>query len=119
MTATSKMEDALQVTKSVDTTSWSKRIPELAAQCSQGASSVQSRTPFMGPLEASLIAATMSSGWHYSHDWPRLTSVVQSSYLAGFSKRTVRSTTETFGVGTRKAIPCCAVHDKVLPSTEM
>merc|ERR1712190_293265 len=41
----------------------------------------------MGPAAASLIAATISS------------------YLAGFSKRQVRSTTETSGVGTRKAMP--------------
>merc|ERR550514_463716 len=68
---TSKMEEDLQLTKSVDTTS----------------SSVQSRTPAMGPAAASLIAATISS------------------YLAGFSKRQVRSTTETSGVGTRKAMP--------------
>merc|ERR1719203_1014139 len=68
---TSKMEDALQLTKSVDTTS----------------SSVQSRTPFMSPAAYSFTAATISS------------------YLAGFSKRQVRSTTDTSGVGTRKAIP--------------
>mmetsp|Transcript_10537 Transcript_10537/g.33311 ORF Transcript_10537/g.33311 Transcript_10537/m.33311 type:complete len:201 (-) Transcript_10537:88-690(-) len=68
---TSKMEDDLQLTKSVDTTS----------------SSVQSRTPFMGPAAASLMAATMSS------------------YLAGFSRRQVRSTTDTSGVGTRNAMP--------------
>merc|ERR1712137_1305905 len=42
---------------------------------------------FMGPSAASLIAATISS------------------YLAGFSKRAVKSTTETSGVGTRKAMP--------------
>merc|ERR1711933_604288 len=41
----------------------------------------------MGPAAASLIAATISS------------------YLAGLSKRQVKSTTETSGVGTRKAIP--------------
>merc|ERR1712054_151141 len=41
----------------------------------------------MGPAAASLIFATISS------------------ILAGFSKATVRSTTETSGVGTRKAIP--------------
>merc|ERR1712137_418931 len=68
---TSKMEEALQLTKSVDTTS----------------SSVQSKTPFMSPSQASLMAATMSS------------------YLAPFSRRQVRSTTETSGVGTRKAMP--------------
>merc|ERR1719492_473052 len=68
---TSKMEEDLQLTKSVDTTS----------------SSVQSRTPFMSPAAASLIAATISS------------------YFAGFSKRHVKSTTDTSGVGTRKAIP--------------
>merc|ERR1712226_1477885 len=68
---TSKMDEALQLTKSVDTTS----------------SSVQSRTPFIGPAAASLIAATISS------------------YFAGFSKRQVRSTTETSGVGTRNAMP--------------
>merc|ERR1711988_1833081 len=50
-------------------------------------SSVQSRIPFMSPPAASLIAATMSS------------------YFAPFSKRQVKSTTETSGVGTRKAIP--------------
>merc|ERR1719442_373457 len=50
-------------------------------------SSVQSRTPFMSPAAYSLIAATISS------------------YLAPFSKRHVRSTTETSGVGTRKAMP--------------
>merc|ERR550525_1566033 len=68
---TSKMEDDLQLTKSVGTTS----------------SSVQSKTPFMGPAAASLTAATISS------------------YLAGFSSRHVRSTTDTSGVGTRNAIP--------------
>merc|ERR1719168_591983 len=68
---TSKMEEDLQLTKSVDTTS----------------SSVQSRTPFMSPAAYSFTAATISS------------------YLAGFSKRQVRSTTETSGVGTRKAMP--------------
>merc|ERR1719373_270011 len=41
----------------------------------------------MGPAAASLIAATISS------------------YLAGFSRRHVKSTTETSGVGTRKAMP--------------
>merc|ERR1719510_2695466 len=68
---TSKIDEDLQVTKSVDTTS----------------SSVQSSTPAMSPAAASLIAATMSS------------------YLAPFSKRQVRSTTDTSGVGTRKAMP--------------
>merc|ERR1711979_184789 len=65
------MEEDLQLTKSVDTTS----------------SSVQSRTPAIGPAAASLTAATISS------------------YLAGFSSRQVKSTTDTSGVGTRKAIP--------------
>merc|ERR1712139_741803 len=41
----------------------------------------------MGPLQASLILATMSS------------------ILAGFSNAQVRSTTETSGVGTRNAMP--------------
>merc|ERR1712232_383038 len=68
---TSKIEDDLQVTKSVDTTS----------------SAVQSKTPFMSPSAAALIAATMSS------------------YFAAFSMRQVRSTTDTSGVGTRKAMP--------------
>merc|ERR1719364_224292 len=67
----SKMEEDLQLTKSVDTTS----------------SSVQSRTPLIGPAAASLTAATISS------------------YFAPFSRRHVRSTTDTSGVGTRKAIP--------------
>merc|ERR1712047_234817 len=65
------MEEYLQLTKSVDTTS----------------SSVQSRTPFISPAHASFMAATISS------------------YFAGFSRRHVRSTTETSGVGTRKAMP--------------
>merc|ERR1719469_1840987 len=65
------MEEDLQLTKSVETTS----------------SSVQSRTPAMSPAAASLIAATMSAN------------------LAGFSKRQVKSTTDTSGVGTRKAMP--------------
>merc|ERR1711879_805059 len=65
------MDEDLQLTKSVDTTS----------------SSVQSRTPFMSPAAYSLIFATISS------------------YLAGFSKRQVKSTTDTSGVGTRKAMP--------------
>merc|ERR1719284_954503 len=43
--------------------------------------------PFMDVLEASSIASTMSL------------------YLAGFMSLHVRSTTETSGVGTRKAIP--------------
>merc|ERR1719510_2894038 len=68
---TSKIEDDLQLTKSVDTTS----------------SSVQSSTPAMSPAAASFTAATISS------------------YLAPFSKRQVKSTTETSGVGTRKAMP--------------
>merc|ERR1719510_2530218 len=68
---TSKIDDDLQVTKSVDTTS----------------SSVQSRTPAISPAAASLIAATMSS------------------YFAPFSKRHVKSTTDTSGVGTRNAMP--------------
>merc|ERR1719411_2255813 len=68
---TSKIDEDLQLTKSVDTTS----------------SSVQSNTPFMGPAAASLIAATISS------------------YLAGFSSRQVKSTTDTSGVGTRNAMP--------------
>merc|ERR1712125_313454 len=68
---TSKIEDDLQVTKSVDTTS----------------SAVQSKTPFMSRSAAALIAATMSS------------------YFAAFSMRQVRSTTDTSGVGTRKAMP--------------
>merc|ERR1712125_255049 len=68
---TSKMEEDLQLTKSVDTTS----------------SSVQSRTPFIGPAAASFTAATISS------------------YFAPFSKRHVKSTTETSGVGTLKAMP--------------
>merc|ERR1719510_2505362 len=68
---TSKMEEDLQLTKSVETTS----------------SSVQSSTPAMSPAAASFTAATMSS------------------YLAPFSKRQVKSTTDTSGVGTRKAMP--------------
>merc|ERR1719510_349125 len=68
---TSNIEEDLQLTKSVDTTS----------------SSVQSRTPAMSPAAASLTAATISS------------------YLAGFSKRQVKSTTDTSGVGMRKAMP--------------
>merc|ERR1712151_1467729 len=67
----SKIEDDLQLTKSVDTTS----------------SSVESKTPAMSPAAASLIAATISS------------------YFAGFSKRHVKSTTDTSGVGIRKAMP--------------
>merc|ERR1719364_513229 len=67
----SKMEEDLQLTKSVDTTS----------------SSVQSRTPFIGPSADAFTAATISS------------------YFAPFSKRHVRSTTDTSGVGTRKAMP--------------
>merc|ERR1719203_1111106 len=67
----SKIEEDLQLTKSVDTTS----------------SSVQSRTPAMGPAAASFTAATMSS------------------YFAGFSSRHVRSTTDTSGVGMRNAMP--------------
>merc|ERR1712157_433264 len=50
-------------------------------------SSVQSSTPFIGPAAASLTAATMSS------------------YLAGLSNAQVKSTTDTSGVGTRKAMP--------------
>merc|ERR1719203_2531261 len=68
---TSKIEEDLQLTKSVDTTS----------------SSVQSSTPFIGPAAASFTAATISS------------------YFAGFSKRHVKSTTDTSGVGTRNAMP--------------
>merc|ERR1719422_1441012 len=65
------IDEDLQLTKSVDTTS----------------SSVQSSTPAMSPAAASFTAATMAS------------------YLAGFSRRHVKSTTETSGVGTRKAMP--------------
>lgn len=36
---------------------------------------------------------------------PYLIAATMSSYLAGFSSRTVRSTTETSAVGTRKAMP--------------
>eukprot|EP01085_Mycamoeba_gemmipara_P004506 Mycagemm_TRINITY_DN11196_c0_g1::TRINITY_DN11196_c0_g1_i1::g.4506::m.4506 type:complete len:109 gc:universal TRINITY_DN11196_c0_g1_i1:895-569(-) len=43
--------------------------------------------PFRGPSEASLMAFLISS------------------YEAGFSRRTVRSTTDTSGLGTRKAMP--------------
>merc|ERR1719407_426391 len=50
-------------------------------------SAVQLRTPFIDVSEASLIAATMSS------------------MVASFSSLHVRSTTDTSGVGTRKAIP--------------
>merc|ERR1719510_2328755 len=50
-------------------------------------SSVQSSTPAMSPAAASFTAATISS------------------YLAPFSKRHVRSTTDTSGVGTRNAMP--------------
>merc|ERR1719235_423852 len=50
-------------------------------------SSVQLKTPFMDPSEAALMAATISS------------------MLASFSSLHVKSTTETSGVGTRKAIP--------------
>merc|ERR1719203_975139 len=67
----SKTEEDLQLMKSVDTTS----------------SSVQSRTPAMGPAAASFTLATMSS------------------YFAGFSSRHVRSTTDTSGVGMRNAMP--------------
>mmetsp|Transcript_65615 Transcript_65615/g.203438 ORF Transcript_65615/g.203438 Transcript_65615/m.203438 type:complete len:211 (-) Transcript_65615:365-997(-) len=67
----SKMEENLQETKSVETTSWS----------------VKESTPRMGPSAAALIFPQMSS-----MDAPR-------------SSRQVRSTTETSGVGTRKAMP--------------
>merc|ERR1719244_349570 len=50
-------------------------------------SSVWPRIPFMLPSDAFLMAALMSS------------------YLAGFFRRTVRSTTDTLGVGTRNAMP--------------
>merc|ERR1719262_827788 len=50
-------------------------------------SSTYPRMPFMGPSDSALIAATISS------------------IEAPFSIRAVRSTTETSGVGTRKAIP--------------
>merc|ERR1711924_462112 len=50
-------------------------------------SSVYERMPFIGPSEASLIAATISS------------------MEASFSSLHVRSTTDTSGVGTRKAMP--------------
>mmetsp|Transcript_7998 Transcript_7998/g.19213 ORF Transcript_7998/g.19213 Transcript_7998/m.19213 type:complete len:211 (-) Transcript_7998:407-1039(-) len=50
-------------------------------------SSVTSKIPFILPAAASLHAATMSA------------------MLAGFSSLQVRSTTDTSGVGTRKAIP--------------
>merc|ERR1719244_862641 len=50
-------------------------------------SSVWPRIPFMAPSEAAFTAFLMSS------------------YLAGFSRRTVRSTTDTLGVGTRNAMP--------------
>src|SRR3974377_561310 len=43
--------------------------------------------PFIGPSDAAFIAALISG------------------YLAGFAKRQVRSTTDTFIVGTRNAMP--------------
>merc|ERR1712061_71283 len=68
-------------------TSKTEEAPQLTKSVDTTSSSVQSRTPFISPPAASLIFATMSS------------------YLAGFSKRHVRSTTDTSGVGTRNAIP--------------
>merc|ERR1719171_2785334 len=50
-------------------------------------SSVQLRTPFISPSDSALIAATISS------------------MVASFSNLQVRSTTDTSGVGTRKAMP--------------
>merc|ERR550537_199884 len=50
-------------------------------------SSVQLKTPFMDPSLSALMAATISS------------------MVASFSSLQVRSTTDTSGVGTRKAIP--------------
>merc|ERR1719453_840414 len=50
-------------------------------------SSEQSKIPFMEPAQYSLTFATISA------------------YFAGFASRHVRSTTETSGVGTRKAMP--------------
>merc|ERR1711943_156509 len=50
-------------------------------------SSVKSKTPFMLPAAASFTFAIISS------------------IFAGLSKRHVKSTTDTSGVGTRKAIP--------------
>src|SRR5215472_781627 len=50
-------------------------------------SSVYATMPFIGPSEASFIAA------------------LTSSYLADLANRQVKSTTETFTVGTRNAIP--------------
>merc|ERR550537_1840120 len=50
-------------------------------------SSVQLKTPFMDPSDSALMAATISS------------------MVASFSSLQVRSTTDTSGVGTRKAIP--------------
>ncbi|EKF32290.1 hypothetical protein MOQ_003863, partial [Trypanosoma cruzi marinkellei] len=43
--------------------------------------------PFSSPSEAALMAAQICS------------------YVAGLSRRAVRSTTDTFGVGTRNAMP--------------
>merc|ERR1719382_234958 len=68
-------------------TSKIKEDLQLTKSVDTTSSSVQSRTPFMSPAAYSFTAATISS------------------YLAGFSKRQVRSTTDTSGVGTRKAIP--------------
>merc|ERR550537_225662 len=50
-------------------------------------SSVQLKTPFIEPSDSALMAATISS------------------IVASFSNLHVRSTTETSGVGTRKAMP--------------
>mmetsp|Transcript_75114 Transcript_75114/g.170098 ORF Transcript_75114/g.170098 Transcript_75114/m.170098 type:complete len:211 (-) Transcript_75114:366-998(-) len=69
--ALSKMEENLQVTKSVETTS----------------SSFIESTPRMGPLAASSIF------------------LVIASMLAPLPSLQVRSTTDTSGVGTRKAMP--------------
>src|SRR5580704_15125893 len=60
-------------------------LPLKSAETSS--SSVYASTPFIGPLAAALRA------------------VLTDSTVAGFSTKTVRSTTLTFGVGTRMAYP--------------
>lgn len=88
-------------------------------------SSVYPRMPFMGPSAAALTTFLMSSYLACSQKtwsqqvsiWGNSTEAILSwrfgNKLTGFSRRTVRSTTDTLGVGTRKAMPVSLLKQEV------
>ena len=84
------MDECLSPMKSVETTS----------------SSVYPKIPFRDPLAASWIAWQISSYLAYEINYFKFLQTVNLCLTrTGLLNRAVRSTTETFGVGTRKAIP--------------